>query len=314
MTVSAPPSKPLLIFDGECTFCRLWIERWRAHTLDAVDYAESRQVAGHFREIPVEIYDRTVVLVLPDGSVRTGAEAVLRSRAMGRRGTWILALYEKAAWFRATAETLYRFVAEHRQAASRWTRLLWGTHPAPPTYARSSALYLRLLGAVYLLAFVSLWLQIDGLIGNRGILPFASYLDAARAQLGLARFWRIPTLAWISPDDTFLHLLCAAGVLSSLLVSLGLVPLLGLGLCWALYLSLATVSGTFLNFQWDYLLLEAGFLSIFMAPLSWRTGAGRNVPPGRLARSLVSWLVFRLMLGSGIVKLSSGDPTWWHLR
>jgi hypothetical protein len=81
---------------------------------------------------------------------------------------------------------------------------------------------------------------------------------------------------------------------------------------WLLYLSLSTVSSDFLSFQWDALLLEAGLIALFIAPLSfWHRPQQHEPRTG--ARWLVWWLLFRLMLGSGIVKLASGDPTWRDL-
>ena len=86
--VSAPPEKPLLVFDGECGFCRWWIERWKSITGDRLDYAPSQEVAERFPEISREAFARSVQLVTPGGEVFEGAHAVFRSLALvpGRRG------------------------------------------------------------------------------------------------------------------------------------------------------------------------------------------------------------------------------------
>ena len=174
----------------------------------------------------------------------------------------------------------------------------------------SGWLFLRLLGVIYLVAFVSLWPQIAGLIGHDGILPAGQFLEAARQQLGGARQWVVPTLCWLNASDGFLHGLCAGGVLLSLLLILDLAPALSLFLLWTVYLSLVTVGQEFLSFQWDNLLLETGFLAIFAAPcrLGWR-GKGEDAP-STMALWLLRWLLFRLMFSSGVVKLASGDPAW----
>ena len=78
MRISNPPPKPLLIWDGECHFCRRWIERWREITANKVDYATSQEIAIKFPEIPREEFERAVVLVEPDGQTFMGAEAVYR--------------------------------------------------------------------------------------------------------------------------------------------------------------------------------------------------------------------------------------------
>src|SRR5262249_27678736 len=75
-------------------------------------------------------------------------------------------------------------------------------------------------------------------------------------------------------------------------------------------LSLVVVCQEFLSYQWDALLLEAGFLAILLAPMTWWDGYHRASDPRRVARWLLWWLLFRLMFGSGVVKLASGDPTW----
>ena len=71
--------------------------------------------------------------------------------------------------------------------------------------------FLRLLGAVSLIAVLSLWTQIIGLVGRQGILPVEPFLRAVRAQVGWERFWLAPTLCWLGAQDAWLHGLCAVG-------------------------------------------------------------------------------------------------------
>jgi lipase maturation factor 1 len=173
-------------------------------------------------------------------------------------------------------------------------------------------LYLRLLAVVYACAFGSLLVQIGGLIGEGGILPAREWLDAVRAQTGVARYWLVPTLCWLGDSDAFLHTLCAAGLVLSVLVFCEVAVAPSLGLLWVLYLSLAVVGQDFLTFQWDSLLLEAGFLSIFLAPWGLSRQSLASAVPA-IPRWLLRWLLFRLMFFSGVVKLASGDPTWREL-
>jgi hypothetical protein len=84
-------------------------------------------------------------------------------------------------------------------------------------------------------------------------------------------------------------------------------------LLWMMYLSLLSVSNVFLGFQWDVLLLESGFLAIFLAPPRLVPAPSRREPPpSRTVVGLLMWLLFRLMFASGLVKLLSGDPVWWN--
>ena len=65
LRVSNPPPKPLLIWDGECDFCRLWIERWREITAGKVDYATYQEAAKRFSEIPVDQFMRAMAFIPP---------------------------------------------------------------------------------------------------------------------------------------------------------------------------------------------------------------------------------------------------------
>src|SRR5207249_8895529 len=78
------------------------------------------------------------------------------------------------------------------------------------TYAMADWLFLRALGVIYLAAFVSLGVQLKGLIGRNGILPAAIFLDDLKAVLGRARV-ALPTLCWFSTSDRFLAFLCWGG-------------------------------------------------------------------------------------------------------
>jgi len=174
-------------------------------------------------------------------------------------------------------------------------------------------LFLRLLGLIYLIAFISLWTQIEGLIGSNGILPVADYLKVVGERAGAERFWWLPTFCWLSSSDWFLHFQCATGVLLSMLLILGIAPVAELVLLWAIYLSLSTVCRDFLGFQWDILLLETGFLAILLAPRQWLPNLARETSPSLIAIWLCRWLLFRLMFMSGAVKLLSADSAWWNL-
>jgi hypothetical protein len=188
-----------------------------------------------------------------------------------------------------------------------------GPATTAPSYFLSRGLFLRLLALVYLAAFVSLGVQIDGLVGSRGILPVGEYLTAVRAHWGNACYYLAPTLCWLDPSDSCLHALCIAGVVLSGLLLVGVAPVPVLLALWACYLSLATAGQIFLNYQWDALLLETGFLAIFLAPGPLWPRPQRETPPSPAVLWLFRWLLFRLMFTSGLVKLLSGDPAWHSL-
>ena len=308
------PRKPILYWDGDCGFCRRWVERWRSTTGDAVEY---RTLQGAPAEVIAasggEKLER-IVLARPDGTLATGAAAALTSLAPhDTDARWMFAAYRHVPFFRPIAEACYRWIAEHRGFSAKLTSLLWGRSTEKPTYEISGWLLPRLLGAVFLCAFVSLWVQVDGLTGSRGILPVAAQLEAVSAHFAannqpLQAYAQFPSLLWFGASDTMLHVWLAVGSLASLALVLGWGPGLAALLAWACYLSFAAAIPVFLNFQWDALLLEAGFLLIFFVPWVGRNKFG-SAAPARLARLLVWWLLFRLMFESGVVKLHGFDET-----
>ncbi len=183
----------------------------------------------------------------------------------------------------------------------------------PPSYLFSRNLFLRLLGGIYLIAFLSFWPQAEGLIGSNGILPLGPFLKFVGERTGPERIWLLPTLSWIDSRDIFLHFLCGGGVFLSILLIAGVAPFPVTLLLWAFYLSLVTDGQDFMEFQWDNLLLEAGFLAVLISPWKWRVKLRDTSAPPPLGVWLFRWLLFRLIFSSGVVKLATGDPTWWNL-
>ena len=309
-----------MIFDGDCSFCSLWIRRWQHATGDDVDYLpfQDSRIAAQFPELPRGRFETAVQLVEPDGAVYGGAEAVFRAIAHKPHEHWLLDWYYHSPAFAHAAEWSYRLVARHRRFFSLLTRLAWGQHLEPPTHFLVRWMFLRGLGIIYLIAFLSLWTQIAGLIGSKGILPAQSTMTMIRQQvdaqrIGLDRYRLAPTLCWFDSSDGFLKLQCAAGTMLASLLILGIAPAPCLFLLWLIYLSLCTVCREFCGFQWDSLLLQTGFLAIFLAPLQFLPRFSRQAPPSRLVLWLLRWLLFQLMFESGCIKLASTDPSWRHL-
>jgi len=313
LRVSNPPPKPLLIWDGDCEFCRLWVERWRILVGDTADDATFQQAAVRFPEIPREKFERAVIYIDTSGTVFSGAEAMFHSLTGRSRYRWLSGGYDHVPGFAALSEFFYRIIARHRRISSAITSALWGKNVRPPVYHQTQRWFLRGLGLVYLIAFVSFWTQADGLIGANGILPVASFLGDVREQAGSSAIWFLPTLCWFNSSDAFLHLLCGAGVILSILLMAGLVPVICLIGLFVLYLSLTIAGQTFFHFQWDILLLETGFLALFFAPTRLWLGRPAQDHVPRLGLFLLKLLLFKLMFMSGVVKITSGDDSWWNL-
>ncbi len=313
LRVTNPPPKPLMIWDGECHFCRRWIERWREITANEVDYVTYQEAAERFPEIPLEQFQRAVAFIEPDGKTFFAAKAVYRSLACRSSRKWLVWSYDHVPGFAAISEIAYGLIARHRKFGSAVTRLLWGGDVRPPTYFWARRWFLRALGLIYLIAFVSLWLQMDGLIGGNGVSPANQFLRVAHEHLGRHAYSLLSTLCWFNSTNTFLHFLCGGGVVFSLLLVFGIAPVICLTVLFVFYLSLTVAGQTFLSFQWDILLLETGFLSIFLAPWRLLQKREQESPVSRAALFLLKLLLFKLMVMSGVVKLTSGDDCWWNL-
>jgi Lipase maturation factor len=162
----------------------------------------------------------------------------------------------------------------------------------------------RGIAAIYFIAFVAAARQFRALIGERGLLPVPRFL--ARQS-----FRQAPSIFHLHYSDRFFAVVCWAGaVLSSAIVAgaANLVPLWAAMLVWLvlwiLYLSIVNVGQTWYSFGWESLLLEAGFLAIFL-------GNAQTAPP-LLTILLARWLLFRVEFGAGLIKLR-GDRCWRDL-
>ncbi len=314
LRVASPPPRPLMVWDGDCRFCGAWIRRWREHTGDAVDYEPYQSVGDRFPEIKSSDYAREIHLILPDGRVARGANAVfsaLDAKDGHGRG---LALYNRSPAFAKTAEWCYRRVANNRTFLSLMTRIFWGDPGTRSTFRFSSMLFLRLLGLVFLVAFVSFWGQADGLVGDHGILPVKSYFELLKTTPSLTsnfdRFLAAPSLLWLSPNSAGLTDIMGTGVVCSLFLMAGLHPAWALLGCVLTYQSLRAGVPLFLGYQWDILLVESGLVALLMAPWGWWQRPWSAREPPRVGRWSMWWLLFKLMVLSGLVKLlwNSGAP------
>ena len=184
-------------------------------------------------------------------------------------------------------------------------------------------LVLFLVALCYLAAFASLRDQWRGLFGRNGVTPVDALLAQVQKNGGLSslvdRIWTMPTLLWLGDTpsvDAMGEAMCSAGaVLSVTAASLALFTRGGgssivFGALWGMYLSLFHVGQVFLSFQWDILLLEVGFVCIWLSPKLRPTSRD---PPHPAGLWLLRFICFKLMLMSGAVKIQSECPTWLGL-
>jgi predicted DCC family thiol-disulfide oxidoreductase YuxK len=289
---------PTLIYDGDCGICRRWVDYWAALTGRVIGYRPYQEAAADYPQIDVDTFRRAIQFVDADGTIHGGAAATFQVlRRVPGRGAWWWA-YAHIPGFAPLADAGYRFFAQRRGLLAALTTALWGRTLVPERYALVAWLFLRGLGLVYLAAFASIAVQVEGLIGSEGIIPVPQYLDAAAAELGASAGLRVPTLFWLDARDPTLLLAALAGMALAVLLVARLLERVALTGLFVLYLSFVQAGQEFLMFQWDLLLLETGFLALLL-------------PSGsRLTIWLFRWLTFRYLLMAGAAKLVSGDATW----
>jgi len=196
--------------------------------------------------------------------------------------------------------------------ASIWRRLACqGESPHP--YWLTRFIILRLLGLVYFIAFLSLAQQILPLIGSRGLLPVSLFLRQAEKFLGShsGALLQFPSIFWVNSSDFFLIAMSWIGVVLSAALLLGFANGILLIALWAIYLSFVHIGQDWYSYGWEIQLLETGFLAVFLCPLLDGRPFPKRPPPAPVIW-LFRWLIFRIMLGAGLIKLR-GDSCWRDL-
>jgi Lipase maturation factor len=181
---------------------------------------------------------------------------------------------------------------------------------ALPTYWLTRFLILRLLGTIYAVAFLVLINEIVPLIGSDGLLPVGIYLKQVSDALGSAGagFVRLPSIFWVGHSDTTLLAAAWIGFILSCVVVAGFANAPLLAVLWFLYMSFVHIGQDWYGYGWEIQLSETGFLAIFLCPLLDLRPFPRRAPP-LLVIGLFRWLIFRIMLGSGLIKIR-GDEIW----
>jgi hypothetical protein len=164
-----------------------------------------------------------------------------------------------------------------------------------PDYWLSRLVFQRALAGVYLVAFLTAALQFRALIGERGMLPVPRFLDRML-------FRRAPSIFQLYYTDRFFAVCAGTGCAVSAALAAGLdsqLPLWGGMLLWlvpwVLYLSIVNVGQTWYAFGWESLLLEVGFLAVFLG--------NDEVAPPVVVLFLLRWVLFRVECGAGLIKL-----------
>lgn len=186
----------------------------------------------------------------------------------------------------------------------------WRTRIATPRrYVLTRWLILRLLGVVYLFAFLGILWQGLPLLGSHGLTPAATYVDELRAAG--QTFWDVPSLFLLDSSDAALRGWAIAGAVLAAALAAGYANLPSLAVLWLLYGSYERIGQTWWSFGWEIQLLETTVLAACLVH-PWDPRPLRAPAPPTTAIVLMRWLAFRIMLGAGLIKLR-GDPCWREL-
>ena len=260
-------------------------------------------------------FENAVQFIERDGFVTSGADYVFRALgicAQKKRGHGIAE--SLAGLPRNGPRVIYRLVADNRPFFRYLRGCFLSAPPGRPTYFVARWIFMRLLGAIYLVAFVSLLTQIGGLSGSHGIVPAVDFLQAVKEHAGAGRYWDYPTICWLGTNDGFLNSMRIAGRCFPSCHPRFFSLSICLFLLWVSIFRSARFA-RHSHFQWDILLLQTGFLR----DLYGAVGHAARLENGirRLAGGKVAFAVaFVLLLGmfeSGAVKLTSGDDSWQDL-
>src|SRR5947208_6925877 len=162
--VNEPLQRPVVLYDGQCGFCKRHVARWSVIAGDRIEFLPFQGNVEKFPGITTDAVSRAVHLIEPDGTVMRGAEAVFRIAALNRKRPWLRWAYENIPAFRSITEAGYDWIAAHRNLVDPIDRMLFGRSTEPTSHRLTVSIFLRALGVIYLIAFVSLWVQVHGLV------------------------------------------------------------------------------------------------------------------------------------------------------
>ena len=189
------------------------------------------------------------------------------------------------------------------------------------TFWLTRIVFLRCLAVIYFTAFLISFDQNKELIGDNGLSPTKLYLSRIRNRLKGQTNWQLflkyPTLYWFLPSgyhfDQVLDLTAIVGMfLSAFVLIFGAANSIIMSLLWLLYHSIANVGQIWFSFGWESQILETGFLAIWVVPFFSLSQFPKHSRPSNLAIYGYRWLITRIMLGAGLIKIR-GDPCWRNL-
>lgn len=143
-----------MVWDGDCTFCRFWKERWESMSDGKIDFAKFQLASTRFPDIKKTVFQKSIVLITTEGQVYLAAAAVFKSYEIMGIYSFLNQYYYRFSWFKNSSEKLYRYVADNRNLLMKLTVLFFGRDPQKLKHFW--IIYLLLLLLVLFLA-VNFW-------------------------------------------------------------------------------------------------------------------------------------------------------------
>ena len=181
-------------------------------------------------------------------------------------------------------------------------------------------IFLRGLSLIYLIFFISVYNQIQGLWGKDGILPSNLFLSRIKIELKNNYFISYPTLAWFlnlnsNSIENYMYIITIIGILISLLILFKnkyLTNCIGFFILWYILYNINLLGQSFTKFSCDTLLSEIGFITIFFAPFSFDGLKYINyiTQINNIAFYLLKFILLKYMLSTGINIIGSKSPFW----
>ncbi|KAM8960368.1 lipase maturation factor 1 [Pelodytes ibericus] len=221
---------------------------------------------------------------------------------------------------RKAAESATRSPAEGRDPPEKKEGVGLETPLQPGSFWLTRIVLLRAVTFIYFVAFLVAFHQNKQLIGDRGLLPCRLHLENIKqyfgGKIGMEAISYAPTLFWLldwSHMDAHLDNVALVGLgVSAYVLVKGHANMILMTTLWILYHSLVAVGQIWYSFGWESQLLETGFLAIFLCPLWTLSPVTPSTPPSRIVIWGYRWLIFRIMLGAGLIKIR-GDRCWRDL-
>lgn len=118
-----------MVWDGNCGFCAYWVARWQKLTGDTIEYKPYNEAAENFPDINIHYFKEACQLIQTDGRVLSGPGAAYKTLEYAGKWKFLARWYERYSWFTRLNDCIYDYIAKHRSAFFRITKLMFGSNP-----------------------------------------------------------------------------------------------------------------------------------------------------------------------------------------